>query len=227
MSPVIVLGYWDIRGLAEPIRLLLEYGGLKYEDRRHQMSKSDWLEYKHTLGFDFPNLPYYEDEEVKISQSKAIFRHLGRKLGLEGSTDRSKAEIDMMIEQVDETLQEQIDLCYCSDYSESLKQLWTTGDGEFARLGSLHQRLSLYDVKLGENDWFVENKLSMADFAVWELMDTYRLLFTGCLDPLPNLVRFMNSFSKLAGIKRYLEAPRYRAFPIWSERSSYGYYPTK
>ena len=34
MSSVCILGYWDIRGLAEPIRLLLEHVEANYEDRR-------------------------------------------------------------------------------------------------------------------------------------------------------------------------------------------------
>ena len=36
-------------------RLLLEYGGEGYENRTMQMSKPDWLAYKTSLGFDFPN----------------------------------------------------------------------------------------------------------------------------------------------------------------------------
>ena len=35
----------------------------------------------------------------------------------------------------------------------------------------LNQHINLF---LGGNDWFVENKLSIADFAIWELIDTTR-----------------------------------------------------
>ena len=42
------------------VRLLLEYGGEGYENRVMRMSKPDWLAYKTSLGFDFPNLPYYQ-----------------------------------------------------------------------------------------------------------------------------------------------------------------------
>ena len=30
----LTLGYWDIRGLAEPIRLLIEYCGLEYKQNK-------------------------------------------------------------------------------------------------------------------------------------------------------------------------------------------------
>ena len=41
-------------------RLMLEYMGKPYENRLMIMPKPDWLEYKTNLGFDFPNLPYYQ-----------------------------------------------------------------------------------------------------------------------------------------------------------------------
>ena len=66
-SEVPTLGYWNIRGLAEPIRLLLEYCGESYKDVRYQQggapdySREEWLAEKEKLGLDFPNLPYYID----------------------------------------------------------------------------------------------------------------------------------------------------------------------
>ena len=65
-----ILAYWDIRGLAAPIRLMLEYLGKPYENRLMIMPKPDWLEYKTSLGFDFPNLPYYQ-VIVPLDRSKA------------------------------------------------------------------------------------------------------------------------------------------------------------
>ncbi len=65
MAPIIV-GYWDIRGLAQPIRLLCEHAGLDWEDKLYVtvltpgvgpgFDKTDWFKEKETLGFDFPNV---------------------------------------------------------------------------------------------------------------------------------------------------------------------------
>ena len=72
-----ILCYWDIRGLAAPSRffdidsafltiiasnsrLMLEYSGIGFENRTMVMPKPEWLEMKQSLGFDFPNLPYYQ-----------------------------------------------------------------------------------------------------------------------------------------------------------------------
>nr|XP_021527592.1 glutathione S-transferase Mu 4 [Aotus nancymaae] len=55
------LGYWDIRGLAHAIRLLLEYTDSSYEEKKYTMGdapdydRSQWLKEKFKLGLDFPN----------------------------------------------------------------------------------------------------------------------------------------------------------------------------
>merc|ERR1711990_1179773 len=48
---------------------------------------------------DFPNLPYYIDGDVKLTQTHAIMRHLARKHNLCGTTDAERDRWDMMTEQ--------------------------------------------------------------------------------------------------------------------------------
>ncbi|XP_064633670.1 glutathione S-transferase-like [Lineus longissimus] len=80
-----VLGYWDSRGLGGPIRLLLAYCKEDFEDKHFvcgdgpEFSMECWHSVKDTLGLPFPNLPYYIDGDVKITQSNAICRHIARK----------------------------------------------------------------------------------------------------------------------------------------------------
>jgi glutathione S-transferase len=78
MSKVPTLGYYDTRGLAQPIRLLLKYAGVEFNDKRYEFGPGStlaeiesirkyWLTDKSNLGLDFPNLPYYIDRDVKVS----------------------------------------------------------------------------------------------------------------------------------------------------------------
>jgi glutathione S-transferase len=59
-SSSITLGYWKIRGLAQPIRYLLEYAGLKYDEVLYQaggppdFDRSQWTTKKERLGLAFP-----------------------------------------------------------------------------------------------------------------------------------------------------------------------------
>jgi glutathione S-transferase len=220
-----VLGYWDIRGLAEPCRLVFEYTGTKYEDKRITMTKPEWLEYKLGLGFDFPNLPYYQDEDVKITQSMAILKHLGRKFGLDGSTVKAKAEVDMMLDTANDVRGPMVALCYRADFSPEVMKQWV--EGSAGDMKSVEARLGPIQTKLGSNDWFVNNEMTIVDFLLWEIIDCYRLLFPGCLTGLSGLNNFHARFSKVKGVKEYIESARYKAYPIWSLRAKHGFVEAK
>lgn len=72
------LHYWKIRGLGEPIRLMLEYLGETYENK-YETSIENWFKKKHNLDIELANLPYLVDGEIKLTQSFAIMRYLARK----------------------------------------------------------------------------------------------------------------------------------------------------
>ena len=73
-----ILGYWKIRGLAIGIRYQLAYQGVEYEQAWYEQgdapdfSREPWLAVKPTLGFAFPNLPYFISGDLKLSESLAI-----------------------------------------------------------------------------------------------------------------------------------------------------------
>ena len=59
-----ILGYWDARGFGQPIRLLLTYLNVDFEDKRYEMSKEgfdSWFGKKFDMGFDFPNVSFPND----------------------------------------------------------------------------------------------------------------------------------------------------------------------
>ena len=90
----------SILQLGQPSRMLLHYTDTKYDDNVYQIGQPEWGEdkEKNPLDLDFPNLPYYVDGDVKITQSNAILRHLGRQHGLYGLDDNHASEIDMLLD---------------------------------------------------------------------------------------------------------------------------------
>ena len=77
-------GYWKIRGLAGPIRLLCAYADETIEEKQYEQgdettgfSRDVWYNEKETLGLDYPNLPYFIDGDIKLTQSGAILRYPG------------------------------------------------------------------------------------------------------------------------------------------------------
>jgi len=71
----ITFGYWAPRGKGELVRLILEYTGVKYHDKFYS-SPAEWFGAdRDTLGFDFPNLPYFIDGDTKITETNALIVH--------------------------------------------------------------------------------------------------------------------------------------------------------
>ena len=70
----ITLTYFPIRGRVEASRLALEYAGADYVTK--VVSFEQMPEIKSSLPYG--QLPLYEDEQVRIAQSNAILRHVGR-----------------------------------------------------------------------------------------------------------------------------------------------------
>ena len=42
-SQLLNLGYWNIRGLAQQLRYILEYTEAKYEEKRYSETNDDWF----------------------------------------------------------------------------------------------------------------------------------------------------------------------------------------
>ena len=80
------LGYWNMRGLAQPILYLLEYIQHPYEEDIYEQGPapeykiSQWTNKKHELGLDFPALPYLIDNndgiELKLTDTYTIMRYI-------------------------------------------------------------------------------------------------------------------------------------------------------
>jgi len=92
------------------LRWLQKYLGQEFVDEQFEQgdapefSREAWLKVKPTLDLDFPNLPFFEDGKVKLTQSQTIMRYIARAYGagtgLYEGTPAELAEIDLMMDQV-------------------------------------------------------------------------------------------------------------------------------
>ena len=93
-APTIVLGYWKCRGLAQPIRYILEFSGEPYTEVIYDKDE-EWNAVKDTLGLDVPALPYLIDKNKKFTDVEAIMLHLAIDYApeLNGKTPEEIAEL--------------------------------------------------------------------------------------------------------------------------------------
>lgn len=217
MAPV--LGYWNIRGLAQPIRLLLAYSETEYEDKQYaygpapDYDRSSWLNEKHTLGLDFPNLPYYIDGDVKLTQSIVILRYLARKLKLEPESEEDKIRGDLIEQQIRDIHMNFAMMCYKPEF-EKLKEEY---------LKNLPNVLKPVSDFLGKRQYFAsQNKPTYVDFLVYESLDHHKLLAPDCLNDYPNLKDFTKRIEDLPTIQKYMQSPNFLKFPLNGDMAYFG-----
>ncbi|ODM90470.1 Glutathione S-transferase [Orchesella cincta] len=86
------LVYFDIRGLAEPVRWMFCLAGLPFVDERVPLV--EWNEAKKRYQDHVGQLPilYFDDQE--LSQVHTVMRFVARRLGFNGLTDMEAARAD-------------------------------------------------------------------------------------------------------------------------------------
>ncbi|GCC34010.1 glutathione S-transferase Mu 1-like [Chiloscyllium punctatum] len=213
------LGYWDIRGLAQPIRLLLEYTGTAYEEKLYSCGeapnydKACWFDVKYTLGLDFPNLPYLINGDVKITQSNAIMRYIARKHNLVGETEDEQIRVDMLENQSMDFRMGFVRLAYNPDF-EDLK-------GDY--LKGLPNLLKQFSDFLGKRPWFAGDKITFVDFLMYELLDEHRVFESKCLEEFQNLKDFVDHFEALEKIAAYMKSDRFMKGPFNNKMAKWGH----
>ena len=83
---------------------MFAYCEVAFEDKMYDVGpgpdfdKSDWLNVKQTLGFEYPNLPYLIDGQTKITETAAIMKYIARKYKPEllGSSAAELGRIEML-----------------------------------------------------------------------------------------------------------------------------------
>ncbi|XP_027022859.1 glutathione S-transferase Mu 3-like [Tachysurus fulvidraco] len=214
---VMKLVYWDIRGLAQPIRLLLEYTSTEWEDKFYSCGeapnydKSCWFNDKAKLKMDFANLPYLEDGERKIVQSNAIMRYIARKHNLCGETEDEKVRVDILENQAMDFRNGFVMLCYF-DF-DNKKQGY---------LDALPGVLKQFSNFLGERKWFAGDKITFVDFIMYELLDQHRMFEPKCLDNFKNLSDLLGRFEALEKISNYMKSSRFLKAPVNNKMAKWG-----
>ncbi len=106
-SDAVTVGYWSIRGLAAPLRMMVLFANaplnaVNYDCRPTadgRFDRSDWKQVKPDLKEKNPliNLPYVLDGDIIVSQTNACFSYLGRKFGLWGNNSMEEMECEQLL----------------------------------------------------------------------------------------------------------------------------------
>jgi glutathione S-transferase len=210
-----VLGYWNIRGLAQPIRLLLAYLEVDYEDKYFeltpQLTKDNWHAVRDVLDLDFPNLPYLLDGSQKVTESRAIMKYFcrTRKPELLGKTIEAQTQVDT----VDNFM---YDLVYCG-FIPVLYQHTEALEKKYKEL--LPVRLRHLSKFLKEKLFIAGDCVTYVDFFVYEVLDQIRTFDSKCLDEFSNLQAYESRIENLPQIKKYMSSSAFLKAPLYGKNA--------
>jgi glutathione S-transferase len=197
MTPLIT--YFDVRGRAEIIRLILEETGTPYREKRVQMAH--WPTLKPTLPFG--QLPTYEEGDLLIVQSHAIYRHLAREHNLYGANERERIRCDIVEETFVDAQANVGGFFWRPDFAEKRDEYERTALPDL--LGKLQRLLEQNNDGRG---YWVGSNLTYVDFCAWHLLDYVRPFSQKTLDRFENLNAFKQRVEARPRIAAYLKSER-------------------
>ena len=165
------LGYWHIRGLAAQIRYMLHYAKVDFEDVTYDVSaapewsRASWTDVKFTLGLDFPNLPYFFDGELNLTETAAIMKYIAHKWAPEllGKTSAEFARAEMMQEHCGQVKRAITMPAYTGGDDITPKEIF---EGARPHLDKVYAFMSQHAF-----EWVAGNNLTWLDFAFFEMVD--------------------------------------------------------
>ncbi|KAK7102214.1 glutathione S-transferase 3-like [Littorina saxatilis] len=199
MSDKLQLVYFDVRGRAEFLRLLLHATGQPFEDVR--VSFEAWPQRKSEAPYG--KLPYLEYKGKKYGQSLAIGPFLARKFGMYGKTEEDGLRIDEVTHLVD-------------DFRLNIRAWRMEQDPQKKaelikkmKEDAIPCYLVYFKNLLAENSdtgFFVGNSVTLADVMVYDIIDTMM-----SFDPEEKLTRYpalqklRQNVENIPAVKEYLK----------------------
>jgi len=224
------VGYWSIRGLGAPLRMICYYAEADFEPVLHEIEakegggwSADWfskvkpgLAEKNALI----NLPYIVDGDVVVTQSNACMIYLGRKFNLNGKNETEAIRVDQTLCQVFDLRNDAVKLFYSSE--EQVEQ----GLDNF--LGNVSKHYNKLNDFMAQNKtkFLASDEPTVPDFHFFELIDQIEVLTNKYKRPsayksLPQVAAFYDAVRALPAIQKYLESDLH-ALPINNKMAGFG-----
>ena len=193
--PNIKLTYFDLRARAEPCRLLLAYGGIKYEDERIPAPwdpATTWPTLKPTTPFG--QLPLLEWDGEVICQSMACARFIAREVGLAGNSNMESAQVDEIIDVIQDLINAFVKMYFAKDEAGLKKHGEETIP---TALGQLEKKLTSRG-----GQYFVGNNFTWADLHTFMYISD--LPDKSVLKRFPKLANLVERVANIPNIKKWV-----------------------
>lgn len=216
------LGYWDIRGLGAPLRMLLAYSGIEHDLVFHkEEDDGTWFEDKKPLLAErnaFANLPYLVmDDGLVVCESNACLMYLQECLSLGPTDGAARIQSYALLSAYMSTRNDLVNRAYFQDvimpppcptresFAASMTALLATGP--FLKYEAC--------LRMSRTAYFCGGTPCACDFAVWEMLDQYAkcaadLGLPPPLAELPLCASFHKRVRDMPELAAYFDSSAYR-----------------
>ncbi|XP_052873491.1 glutathione S-transferase [Anopheles cruzii] len=199
--------YFNVKALGEPLRFLLSYGNLPFDDVR--ITREEWPALKPTMPMG--QMPVLEVDGKKVHQSVAMSRYLAKQVGLAGADDWENLMIDTVVDTVNDFRLKIAVVSYEPDDDIKDKKLVTLNN----------EVIPFYLEKLDdiarENDGHLANsKLSWADIYFTAILDYLGYMTkSDLIANHPNLQRVVDNVTSIESIRNWIDKrPKTETMPM-------------
>ncbi|KAF6208057.1 hypothetical protein GE061_016507 [Apolygus lucorum] len=194
--PTYKLTYFDLKGLGEPIRMILTYMGQEFEERRIPLE--EWPATKGTIKYG--KVPILDVDGKRMYQAQAILRFLAKKAKLAGDNDLEAYEIDSIVGVITDLISLYVPLWQITDPKEKEEFI-----AKFKK-ESIPYYLNELDEIAGKNNGYLANgKLSWADLFFHGWVETLEgLISTEIVKQYPNMLLGREKVYSTPGIKEWI-----------------------
>mgnify|MGYP000875850064 FL=1 len=203
----LVVAYWDVQALAQPIRWLLAYHKIDFEDKQYKYAdKTEWAEKdKPALNSDFPNLPHIKDGDFVITETVAVLQYAALKTGNKDLLGKNPLDAIKLSQFYS----------FTNDMFSNMRTLVLNKDYDKVRDEVLNEKIAPFLTKLsknlGEKEYFA-GYLTWVDFYIFTQIDVIRRMSPEFLAKWPNLEKYHERFNNSEGIQAYRKSDKHPKF---------------
>jgi len=195
-------GYWGFRGLANPMRLALEYAGVEYTDKRFA-SKEEWHAHRDgalkEAGVAFPSLPYLLcGDGTWVAQSRVILRYVAEKHGFGGESDAERWAAAMVQEECGDLFAAYVKVAFAADDAREAARKEQIA-------GSITTHMGRLEAFLADKEWVAGGAgVTYADLVLFDVVEWMWSLDGELKDAYPKLRSLHERVGELPAIKAYV-----------------------
>lgn len=187
------LTYWDGRGLGDPIRFMLEFCLVPY-DEKNVTTRSAFLDLRDSGSLSFGQVPLLEMDGLQMVQTQAILRYLAGKKGLDGATSVGRVRADMAVNAILDIRLHLITARFQADKEKALQNFREKALPKFA--GQMEEWLGRYE---NQGPYICGAMVTYADVCLLEML-------AYAADECPETEDFLaQSFSRVAALFRIMK----------------------